>query len=92
MRQNWPMAGWHVNGAARENVGDLREASTRDAADNAGPQLEFPPHVSRRASYGSQVALNARLAVGVVADVVDVEAMVHILADRDAQGRRSLTS
>jgi hypothetical protein len=86
------MAGWHVNGAARGNGGDLREASTSDAADNAGPQLEFPPRVSRRASYGSHVALNARLAVGVVVDVVDVEGMGYILADRDAQRPRSLTS
>ena len=86
------MAGWHVNGAARGNGGDLREASTRDAADNAGPQLEFPPYVSRRASSGFQVALNARLGVGVVVDVVDVEGMGYILADRDAQRARSLTS
>jgi hypothetical protein len=40
----------------------------------------------------SHVALNATLAVGVVVDVVDVAAMVHILADRDAQRPRSLTS
>jgi hypothetical protein len=86
------MAGWHVNGAARGNGGDLREASTRDAAD-AGASAGVP--AARESSglvwllYGP---LNARLAVGIVVDVVDVEAMGYILADRDAERPRSLTS
>ena len=86
------MAGWHVNGAARGNGGDLREASTTDAADNAGPQLVPAARESSGLVWLLYGPLNARPAVGIVLDVVDVEAMGYILADWAAQRPRSLTS
>ena len=86
------MAGEHVNGAARGNRWRPPWASTRGRGGQRGGLSWSPAARESSGVWRSQVALNPRLAVGVVVDVVDVEAMVHILADRDAQRPRSLTS